>query len=174
MLFIREFVVCKHERGLLFKNGDFLRFLAPAVYRFFDPGKRYEVERFDICEPTFEHRLLDFLVRWYPDEIDALFVRVETSATQVALIYRNGQPWTVVAPGRRALYWKGVVYLKVEIVDVEQDLAVAPLLTRALVDAAVRLRRKQLERFAKPDEPASMPLLIGADAATAQFAHVKL
>lgn len=174
MLFIREFVVCKHERGMLFKNGDFLRFLAPAVYRFFDPRRRYDVERFDICEPAFEHRLVDFLVRWYPDEVDALFVRVETSANQVALIHRNGQPWTAVGPGRRALYWKGVVYLKVEIIDVEQELAVAPRLARALVDAAVSLRRKQLERFARPDEPVSVPLLIGANAALADFAHVKL
>jgi len=35
MLF-RKFIVRKNEYGLLFKDGDFERFLAPGVYRFFD------------------------------------------------------------------------------------------------------------------------------------------
>jgi hypothetical protein len=143
MFFVREFTVCKHERGLLFKNGDFVRFLAPSTYRFFDPRKRFEVERYDLSHPAFEHRLLDFLVRWYPDEIDALFLRVETGAHQIAVIYKNGHPWTVVAPERRALFWKGVHFLKAEIVDVAERFAVVPRIVRALAaelgaDAAER------------------------------------
>ena len=64
MLFIREFTVRKHERGILLRNGDFERFLAPAVYRFFDPHRRLEVERFDLTQPAFEHRLADYLTAW--------------------------------------------------------------------------------------------------------------
>ena len=45
MLFVREFIVRKHERGLLFKNGDFVRFLAPGVYRFFDPRRRFSTSK---------------------------------------------------------------------------------------------------------------------------------
>jgi len=32
MLFVRELTGCRDERGLLFRNGDFLRFLAPCTY----------------------------------------------------------------------------------------------------------------------------------------------
>jgi hypothetical protein len=41
MLFYHEYVVRKHERGLLFKKGDFVRFLAPGTYRLFGTRTRY-------------------------------------------------------------------------------------------------------------------------------------
>jgi hypothetical protein len=123
-LFIREFTVRKHERGILLRNGDFERFLAPAVYRFFDPHGRLAVERFDLTEPKFEHRLLDYFVRWQLEAVDDLFLRVETGAGEIAVIYRNGHPWTFVAPERRALFWKGVVHVKAELIDVATELAV--------------------------------------------------
>ena len=50
MLFIREFTVRRHERGILLRNGDFQRFLAPAVYRFFDPHRQLAVERYDLTQ----------------------------------------------------------------------------------------------------------------------------
>jgi hypothetical protein len=123
-LFIREFTVRKHERAILLRDGDFQRFLAPAVYRFFDPNKRIEVERFDLTEPRFEHRLNDYFMRWQPEAVDDLFLRVETGAGEIAVIYRNGHPWTFVAPERRALFWKGVVHVKAELIDVASELDV--------------------------------------------------
>jgi hypothetical protein len=140
VLFVREFTVRKHERGLLFRNGDFERFLAPAVYRFVDPQRRIEVERFDLSEPTFEHPLLDYLVRWHPESVEDLFLRVETLTHQVAVIHRNGHPWTVVAPERRALFWKGVVQVKAEFIDIATEIAVAPRLIRTIV-ANSQIRR---------------------------------
>jgi hypothetical protein len=133
VLLIREFVVRKHERGILFRNGDFQRFLAPAVYRFFDPNKRLEVERFDLTQPAFEHRLLDYLVRWQPEAVDELFLSVETGPGQIAVVYRNGHPWTFVAPERRALFWKGVVQMKAELVDVANDIVVPRRLVQSCI-----------------------------------------
>jgi SPFH domain / Band 7 family len=133
MLFTREFTVRKHERGILFRNGDFQRFLAPAVYRFFDPKKRLDVERFDLTEPAFEHRLLDYLVRWQPEAVEDLFLRVETGAGEIAVVYRNGHPWTFVAPERRALFWKGVVHIKAELIDVTIDVAVPQRIAQACI-----------------------------------------
>ncbi|HJR68936.1 MAG TPA: hypothetical protein VKA43_02755 [Gammaproteobacteria bacterium] len=140
MLFIREFVVRKHERGLLFRNGDFERFLAAGVYRFFDPGKRIEIERFDLSQPEFEHRLLDYLVRWHPEAVEDLFVRVETGAGEIAVVHRNGHPWTFVGPERRALFWKGVVHVRAELVDVEAEPAVPRRIVQALL-ADLQARR---------------------------------
>ena len=57
MLIFRKFKVRKHERGLLYKDGDFERFLYPGEHRLFDPQHKLTVERFDIAEPVFEHRL---------------------------------------------------------------------------------------------------------------------
>jgi hypothetical protein len=140
VLLFREFTVRKHERGLLFRNGDFQRFLAPAVYRFFDPRKRLDVERFDLTHARFEHRLLDYLVRWHPESIEDLFLRVETLADQAAVIYRNGRPWAVVAPEQRALFWKGVVHVRAELIDIGADIAAPQRLVR-LVVASLQARR---------------------------------
>ena len=62
MWFIQKFIVRKHERGLLFKDGDFIQFLAPGSYRYFGLRHRYAVERFDLAVAAFEHRLADYLV----------------------------------------------------------------------------------------------------------------
>jgi regulator of protease activity HflC (stomatin/prohibitin superfamily) len=132
-LFIREFTVRKHERGILLRNGDFERFLAPAVYRFFDPQRRIEVERFDLTQPAFEHRLADYFVRWQPEAVEDLFLRVETGAGQIAVVYRNGHPWTFVAPERRALFWKGVVRVTAELVDVAANLVVPRRIAQACI-----------------------------------------
>ena len=132
MLFVREFTVRKHERGLLFENGDFVRFLAPSTYRFFDPRRRIEVERYDLSQPAFEHRLVDYFVRQYPDEVEAMFLRVETGAHQIAVVYKNGHPWTVVGPERRALFWKGVQHVKAEVVDIVERFSIVPRIVQAL------------------------------------------
>jgi hypothetical protein len=133
VLFIREFTVRKHERGILLRNGDFERFLAPAVYRFFDPKRRLTVERFDLTKPAFEHRLADYFVRWQPEAVEDQFVRVETGAAQIAVIYRDGHPWTFVGPERRALYWKGVVRVTAELIDVAANLVVPRRIAQACI-----------------------------------------
>jgi regulator of protease activity HflC (stomatin/prohibitin superfamily) len=145
VLFIREFTVRKHERGLLLRNGDFERFLAPAVYRFFDPKRRIEVERFDLTQPAFEHRLMDYLVRWQPEAVEDLFLRVETLANQVAVIYRNGHPWSVVPPEHRALFWRGVVHVKAELIDIASEIAVTPRLARTMLADVQAGRRSRFE-----------------------------
>ena len=62
MWFTQKFIVRKHERGLLFKDGDFIKFLAPGTYRYFGLRSRYAVERYDLSVAAFEHRLADYLV----------------------------------------------------------------------------------------------------------------
>jgi hypothetical protein len=141
VFFIREFTVRKHERGLLFKDGDFVRFLAPAAYRFFDPHRRIEIERFDLSQPAFEHRLVDYLVRWHSEAIEDLFLRVETGADQIAVVTKNGHPWTVVAPERRALFWKGVVHVKAQLFDLTSEIAVEPRIAKAIAAAALATLR---------------------------------
>jgi SPFH domain / Band 7 family len=145
VLFIREFTVRKHERGMLLKNGDYQRFLAPAVYRFFDPHGRIEVERFDLTQPAFEHRLADYLVRWQPEAVEDQFLSVETGAGQIAVVYRNGHPWTFVAPERRALFWKGVVRVAAELIDVAKNLVVPRRIAQACITERQARRSSQFD-----------------------------
>ncbi|MDE0054793.1 MAG: slipin family protein [Gammaproteobacteria bacterium] len=132
MLFVQKFIVLKHERGLLFKDGDFIRFLEPGTYRFRGLRGRYEVERFDLAEPSFAHRLVDYLVEAERAEIDRLFTLVETGASEVAVVYQNARVAEVIGPAERKLYWKGPVETRVERFDLDAGLALGVKLAREL------------------------------------------
>ena len=134
MWFYNKFIVRKHERGLLFKDGDFIKFLGPGTYRYFGLRRRYAVERFDLSVAAFEHRLGDYLVEAERAEIDRLFHVVETNADEVALVYLNERASAVLAPAERKLYWKGVVKVCVERFDLNEGIALDARLTKRLVN----------------------------------------
>jgi len=133
MWFILKFIVRKHERGLLFKDGDFIQFLAPGEHRYVDWRCRFTVECFDLSEATFEHRLADYLLEAERAEMDRLFHIVETNADEVALVYLNESASVVLGPAERKLFWKGVIRVRVERYDLNEDIALDARLTKRLV-----------------------------------------
>ena len=134
MWFLQKFIVRKHERGLLFKDGDFIGFLAPGTYRYWSLFRHFSVERFDLSFAQFEHRLTDYLLEAQRDTVDRLFHIVETRADELALVYLNERVAAVVGPAERALYWKGVVSVRVERFDLTQGIALDTRLTKRLVN----------------------------------------
>ncbi|MFK8014638.1 MAG: slipin family protein [Gammaproteobacteria bacterium] len=134
MWFLQKFVVRKHERGLLFFDGDFIKFLEPGTYRFCDWKRRYAVEQFDLSVAAFEHRLIDYLVEAKRADIERLFHVVETTADEVALVYFNDRVTAVQNPAERKLYWKGVIRVRVERYDLNESIELAPALTKRLIN----------------------------------------
>ena len=134
MWFLQKFIVRKHERGLLFKDGDFIKFLEAGTYRYFGLRSRYAVERFDLSVAAFEHRLVDYLVEAERTEVDRLFHVVETHADEVALVYLNERAAAVLGPAERKLYWKGVVKVRIERFDLSEGIALDARLTKRLVN----------------------------------------
>ena len=87
-MFYNKFIVRKHERALLFRDGDFVKFLEPGVYRFGTLLHAYTVERFDISTPLFGHRLQDFLIEKYPRQVERHFDVVKTDVISLGFNYR--------------------------------------------------------------------------------------
>ncbi|MEO0422690.1 MAG: slipin family protein [Pseudomonadota bacterium] len=135
MFLFTNHIVRKHERGLLFHNGDFKRFLDPGKYRFFNWRGRYTVQRFDIATPRFQHPLTDYLVTCEADATAERLEVVSTGANEVAVISYDGRPAQVLGPAQRRLYWKGVVALGVERFDIEQDVMLDLPVARRLFTA---------------------------------------
>ena len=133
MIFYRKFIVRKHQRGLLFKQGDFVRFLEPGIYRIFDPLMRLNVDLHDIAWPKFEHRLADFFVKQYAADVERLFVKVETRDHELAVIFKNGHFADAIGPDQRELFWKGVVDVTAEVIDIADTYDVPPRVAKALV-----------------------------------------
>ena len=133
MWFLQKFIVRKHERGLLFKDGDFIQFLEAGTYRYTSLRRRYAVERFDLAVAAFEHRLIDYLIEAERAQIDRLFHVVETNADEVALVYVNERVALTMGPAERKLFWKGMVKVRVECYDLNEGIALDTRLAKRLV-----------------------------------------
>lgn len=142
--FLRRVVVTKNERGLLLRNGDFERVLQPGRYWLASWFDALRVETFAIDQPTFTHGLADYLLAKEPEVVAREFVRVELSDTQVGLRYDNGVLVELLAPATRKLYWKGLVDVRVEVLELAVDEIELPaaLVTR-LTQTQLRQRAVQ-------------------------------
>ena len=136
----RKFVVRKHERGLLFKQGDFEGFLEPGEHRLHDPLNRLNVELHDITEPKFEHRLADLFIKEHPEDVARLFEKVETGANEVAIVFQNGHFAELVRPDARVLYWKDLVYVTAQVFDIGEAFDVDPSIAKILVRQVKAMR----------------------------------
>lgn len=132
-MFYTKVIVRKHERALLFRDGDFVKFLEPGVYRFATVLHKIEVQRFDITVPTFGHRLQDFLIEQYRDQVERHFDVVETNENEIAIVYHNDRVTLVMAPATRKLFTKGVHRLRVERFEIVDTLDVDERLAKRLL-----------------------------------------
>ncbi len=132
-MFYEKFIVRKHERALLFRDGDFVKFLEPGVYRYVTLLHRYTVERFDLTVPAFAHRLQDFLVEEYGAETERYFDVVTTGANELAVVYHDERVTLIMAPATRHLFTRGVRKLRVERYEIVDNLDVDKRLAKRLL-----------------------------------------
>ena len=86
----RRIHIQRHQRGLRFQRGDFVRLLGPGSYRkpLFASLRGLRTEIANTLESAFRHPLLDVLVR-VPDFVRALHV-VDLRDDQRALVEPHG------------------------------------------------------------------------------------
>jgi regulator of protease activity HflC (stomatin/prohibitin superfamily) len=140
MKFIKRVTVKKNERGILLRNGDFERVLQPGTHWLFAPIDTLCVELFALEQPAFAHGLADYLMAKEPRVVEAEFVRVELNEIQVGLRSENGALVEVLAPATRRLYWKGLVDVKVEVIDIAASAEVPTAIVARLVQTQLRQR----------------------------------
>ena len=146
MLIFSKFIVCKNERGLLFKNGDFLDFLEPGTYHYFDPLRKINLEVYDLSVPEFSHRLIDFFIKEYPEAFARYFSMIDLGAQQLALVHKNGQLSNILPPSTRTVYWKGVIDITTEIIDISDNFEIPSKLAGQLVPDQTDYRLPQKSR----------------------------
>ena len=132
-MFYTKFFVRKHERALLFRDGDFVKFLEPGEYRFGTFKHDYVIERFDISTPLFGHRLQDFLIEEYRDEVERYFDIIKTDETEIAVVYHDDNVTLIMAPATRHLFAKGVHKIRVERINIVETLDVDKRLAKRLL-----------------------------------------
>jgi len=142
MFGFKRIVIAQHERGVYLKDRSIVKILEPGIYRVFDLLGRVAVEVQNLTVSEFNHPYVDVLVKENRELVDKYFQFIELGEYEVGLVYKNGKLNGVLAPGTRQLYWKGLVDVKVEVLNIEQDYAVPKakvgLIAHARMDAMPR------------------------------------
>jgi regulator of protease activity HflC (stomatin/prohibitin superfamily) len=136
----KRVTIRKNERGLLLRNGDFERVLAPGSHLLFAAIDKLVVEKFAIDQPAFVNPMADYLLAREPAVVAEYFVRVELAESQAGLRYENGVLVEILAPATRRLYWRGLVDVTVEVVDVSGDAQLPRELVQRLTQTQLRQR----------------------------------
>jgi len=137
---IKRVTVKKNERGLLLRNGDFERVLQPGTHWLVAGIDALKVELFNISVPAFVHPLTDYLMAKEPAVVDAEFVRVELNERQAGLRSENGVLVEVLPPSTRRLYWRGLVDVQVEVIDLRTSAELPEALVARLSQTQLRPR----------------------------------
>ena len=163
MLGFKRVTIAQHERGLVFRNRNFKTILEPGVYRIFNPLKRVEVQIYDLTVTEFEHPRVDFLVKEARATIEKYFTLVELSDREVGVVYKNGRVAGLVAPGKRQLYWRGPVDVRVDKFDFCKEFELPKELAKVLVRAKQPLAAQVADAVAAVEvADTSVGLLIAA------------
>lgn len=144
---LRHIVVGDNERVFLIRKRRFEDILAPGDY--WIVGLGLELERHDIRQVMVHSQWTDFLVKNRWELVSRCFTVVETTDTQVAIVYFDDKVSRVVGPGSRALFWRGPVEVTYDVIDVQAS----PQAPALLVPALARLgARESHAAFALVDE----------------------
>lgn len=125
MWFFKKYIVADHERGLLFRNNSFEKVLAPGRYFMPDLKNEVQVEKHDISQPKFQHRLARFLLRTYPELKANYFNEFELGDSEVGLSYIDGKLSDILPPGTYHSYWKNPATVEVKIIDISHEFEVS-------------------------------------------------
>jgi regulator of protease activity HflC (stomatin/prohibitin superfamily) len=94
-----------HERGLLFRHGDFVRLLGPGAYRLWERlwlSRRRRIEAVSTLTPRFTHPFTEAIVA--NEDARRSFLVLDLSQDERALVWIDGRLAAVHGPGRYA-YW---------------------------------------------------------------------
>jgi len=137
---IQRITVKKNERALLLRNGDFDRVLQSGTHWLFAGLDTLRVETFALEQPAFTNGLADYLMAQEPAVVAANFVQVNLSEREVGLRSENGVLVEVLPPGTRRLYWKGLVDVAVQVVNLQNGAELPADLVARLTQTQLRQR----------------------------------
>lgn len=110
----------QHERGLLFRYGDFKGVLAPGEHRLWGRlinSERASVEIVSTLKVRLEHALLDVLLA--NPGLGAQVTTLDLSQSQRALVWADGRLHAILGPGKYA-FWNAPQRVEIERYDISQ------------------------------------------------------
>lgn len=123
----------ENQRGVLFRKGQVQAILEPGEHLFINPRNSVEVVPCDIvATPAYRSPFEKALFSRLPDEAARHFTVFRTQRGEVAVIERDGVVHDVLAPDTRVVLWSDAGPWTATIVDVSDELRIAPEMLRRL------------------------------------------
>lgn len=137
---LKRYVVRKNERGLLLREGDFVRVLEPGIYWMTDPLNRLPLRVYDLAQPLFDGVLADWLRQNEAATVERWFERMDLAEDEAGLRFENDVLAEILPPGSRRLYWKGPLVQRLERVALNTGFDLPATLAAHLAQPALRAR----------------------------------
>ena len=137
---LKRFVVRKDERGLLLREGDFVRVMEPGVAWMADPVNRLSLQRCDQSQPLADGALAEWLRCNEPATVERWFEAMDLAEDEAGLRYENEVLAEILPPGSRRLYWKGPLAQRLERVALAAAFELPAALAAQLAQPALRAR----------------------------------
>jgi hypothetical protein len=112
--------IAQNERGLKLRHGSFEAVLEPGTHNVF--GAEVEVQKYSLAVPEFDHPRVDILLKDARALMTRYFIIVEIGENEAGAVFKNGRLSGVLAPGKRQLYWRGPIEVRVEIFDITREI----------------------------------------------------
>lgn len=142
MFGINRIVIGENERGLVQKSRQVTGILMPGIHWIFDPLGRVQITVYTLDEPRFNVKIAEVLMKQHKDLVEEHFVLVDLGAEEVGVVYYDGKLADILKPDTRMLYWKGLVDVRIERVDISTEFELERKLARQVLDAtSVRLQQ---------------------------------
>ena len=106
-------VITKEERGLLYKDGDYVKYLKPGKY-YFNPFIKYNLVKVDVNLPFDPDENLNLFLR--DEELKKELAIVEVNDYEIAIHFEDGNLVEVLGPGKYA-FWNVLVKHEFLIID---------------------------------------------------------
>lgn len=140
----KKIIITEAQRGLLFKERQFVKILPPGVYRIWDWLNRYQAQIVTITntlQETADGELLN-LAQLHPDVFTPYLKLWETTDNEVGLVYQNKVLKDIKAPGQQGAYWKSQNEIRIDKIDIGMDAAVPKPLAAQLCNAKDDMLRR--------------------------------
>ena len=160
---MQRITVAQHERALVWKNKAFAGVLEPGKHWLIAPLSDIQAQVCDLTIAEFEHPQVDFLLQQARATMEQYFDIIELTDSEAGLVYKNGKLAGVLAPGKRQLYWKGPIAVRVEKIDLNGALNVPAAAAKLLARAKQPLLAQAMEAVSTVEVPDTSVALLIAD-----------
>ena len=137
MLEYKKIIISEAQRGLLFKDKQFVKVLAPGVHFVWDWQSRYQVQITDILRTLVDGvaKEVIYLSELHTEAFAMHLQAWETAEHEVGLVYQNNVLKDIKAPAQRGAFWKTQHEIRVEKIDISEDFTVSKKLAALLSNA---------------------------------------